>query len=501
MKRKSAGQESEGSPSGKSRETARLKRVDKVFRHIERTARNASRLPLCRGYRLSYQNSVSDKFPQLTLRVIDRQNPDAVCPYIIFKIGEPDSPEILGVFTKDRKEEFFLGDDDVFVGINPIIDELVDDFVADARKVAEERQALRDSRFSDEIGEEVVAIEVDSRLHLTQAEARDVKKMLGGIMGSGEDEADPIVVDEGFELDGEEAPKADGQWRDDERDPDQTGESSTTWILANRKATVIADRYVLRKLLGTGGMGAVFIADDKEKDRAVAIKMLHPTLADDQVVLRRFFREVQLIKAVEHENVISTFDSGSFEKVIYYTMEYVRGMPLNKLVQGRKLKTDALVSFSYQLACGLQAIHAANIIHRDLKGENVIVTKDKKIKIIDFGIARTEDSNLTSMGEVIGSPAYLAPELWRGEVPTPASDIYALGVIFYRMSYGCLPFSGDNPVVVMNKHLHEKAVFKKNVVTAAPSWFLKLTENILRKDPKKRPTLDQLLQLLKSKLD
>lgn len=478
-----------------SAKMARMARVDTVFRHLERQARQFAREDIGRGHRLTYQTSTSEQSPQATLRVVDRKNPDAICPYIFFKIDDSEHRAVLQLFTKTARKTFELADDAVFTEIRNTLDKELKDFVLQARAEVAQRNIMRDAVLQQTIGDEVVAIEVDARINLTDDEARDVRKMLGGIMGESPEVAKPIVVDHDFNLEGDELPVAESPWH--ETEAQEEGGEVTTRIFTRKKATVIASRYELRKLLGTGGMGAVFIADDRQTGETVAVKMLHPTLADDQVVLRRFFREVQLIQQVDHPNVIRVFDSGSYERVVYYTMEFVRGMPLNKLVQGRKLRADALFTFGIQLAEGLQAIHDANIIHRDLKGENVIVTKDKQIKIIDFGIARTEDSNLTSMGEVIGSPAYLAPELWRGEVPTPASDLYALGVIFYRMAYGVLPFKGDNPVAVMNKHLHEPPEFGKDTVSAAPAWFLKMIDALLKKEPEKRPTLGKVIKQLR----
>ena len=475
----------------------RIARIDHVFRHIERAARKVSRTDLGENFRITFQTGTSGQWPQITIRMVDLQSPESICPYIIFRADDSQETALVEVFTKDLKQQRSLTNEKEFEKIKQYIEKRLVSFLQETAKVAAHRQKHGASAGGDTANDELVAIEVDSRIHLTNNEAGDVKKMLGGIFGDTMDEAKPIVVDHDFELEEEEVPQADGQWREGDKSDGEKREP-TTWILAKKKHTVVAERYVLRKLLGAGGMGAVFIADDRQADQKVAVKILHPTLADDQTVLHRFFREVQLIKQVEHPNVISTFDHGSYDKVIFYTMEYVRGLPLNKIVQGRKLRKDALITFATQISLGLIAIHKANIIHRDLKGENVLVTKSKQVKIIDFGIARTEDSNLTSMGEVIGSPAYLAPELWRGETPTTASDIYALGIIFYRMAYGKLPFSGDNPVSVMNKHLHEQPNFSKDLVTAAPPWFIRLIQGLLDKDASVRPTMPRVLELLQN---
>lgn len=474
---------------------ARMARVENVFRHIERFGKQLAKDGVGSGHRILYYAASSDKLPQVTIRIVDQRKPEAICPYLIFKLDDSEHKAILQVYSKEARWDFELANEKVFHSIKKKLDEIIQKFLSSSKDLVLERNLMRDAQMHEMLGEEIAAIEVDSRLDLTQEEAQDVRRILGGILGTSVDKAPPIVVDnDNFKLDGE-APEADSAWHESKRVKENS--EGTTRIFTKKTATVINGRYELKKLLGTGGMGAVFVSEDRQTGEKVALKMLHPSLTDDQVVLRRFFREVQLIQQVEHPNVIRTFDSGSYDRVVYYTMEFVRGMPLSKLVQGRKLKAAALFGFGLQLAEGLVAIHAANIIHRDLKGENVIVTKEKTIKIIDFGIARTEDSNLTSMGEVIGSPAYLAPELWRGETPTSASDLYALGVIFYRMAYGVLPFQGDNPVSVMNKHLHEVPDFGKGTISAAPPWYLKMVDALLSKTPEKRPTLEKITKQLK----
>ena len=487
---------------------SRMARIDYVFRQIERLVRNASREPLSGNCEIRYQAGASGKFPQISLRLVDTVLPDYVGPYIIFRADDSDQKCSIELFTKEKRQQCSLLDDEVFRRIKFVIKRVIAQFMEQAKQIAELRASERSSLSQVaplELNEELVAIEVDSGVHLSDGESSNMRKMLGGIFGDTEDEAKPLNIEGSFDLEGSMLPKPERSWAGGEKTatevkPDEEGKTKegTTWILAKKKHTVVANRYVLRKLLGAGGMGAVFTAEDRETGRRVAVKILHATLAEDTTVLQRFEREVDLIRQVTNENVITIYDHGSHDDVIYYTMEYVRGLPLNKVVQGRKLKKSVLEKFAIKIAEGLSAIHGAGIIHRDLKGENVIVTEQRDVKIIDFGIARTHDSNLTSMGEVIGSPAYLAPELWRGETPTTASDIYALGVIFYRMAYGDLPFTGDNPVTVMNKHLHEEPEFSRNLLTTASPWFIRLTAALLEKDPALRPDVGRILRLLET---
>ena len=481
---------------------SRLARIDYIFRHIERAVRNASRIEMPGSLEVRQQMSTSGKSPQISMRLLDKGSEDFVGPYIIFRADDKDGQCILEIFTKEERQSCSLLDEELFRRIKFIIKRQIEMFIDEATLVAERRYQGSDSTELEDslLNEQLVAIEVDNRVDLSEGEAKDMRKMLGGIFGDTEEEATPLQINGTFDLEGSLLPRPDRGWAG--KDPEErvketpAKDGNTTWILAKKKHTVVAERYVLRKLLGAGGMGAVFTADDRKTRKRVAIKILHQNLSEDEVVLQRFYREVKLIQKVTHNNVIEIFDHGSHDNVIYYTMECVKGLPLNKIIQGRKLKRNVLEGFAIQIVHGLKAIHEAGIIHRDLKGENVIVTESRDLKIIDFGIARTNDSNLTSMGEVIGSPAYLAPELWRGETPTEASDMYALGVIFYRMAYGHLPHTGDNPVAVMNKHLHEEPDFSKEMLTTASPWFVRLAAALLEKDKNLRPDVSRVLDLL-----
>ena len=479
------------------RDTARLRRereerIERAFDTINKSARRASRTYLGQGFSVGVQTNCHHKWPSLTLRVQDLDNPTANTPYVQFRANDLHETAMLEVITKIAQEQISLLDDGLLTRLPYLVDGWIDSFLDNAKTAAADLHEHNQQTVKQRHDEHVVAIEVEGGLNLKDSEAEDVRRILRGIFGAGADQPEEIIIDHNFELPPEEAERVRRQRAEHS--------GSTTRILASSKHTVVADRYSLEKLLGTGGMGAVFLAQDQREMKKVAIKILHPTLADDQKVLHRFFREVQLIKRVKHPNVISVFDSGSYERVIFYTMEHVDGLPLHKLLQGRRIRAEILCDFALQVAEGLNAIHRANIVHRDLKAENVVITQQRRVKIIDFGIARPEDSNLTTVGEVIGSPAYLAPELWQGKPPTPASDIYATGIIFYRMITGSLPYTGDNPIAIMNKHLHEVPRIPAAAIEKTPPWFVELIMNLLEKDPAKRPTLDQIIVTLKSNL-
>ena len=478
----------------------RKQRIEDAFSQIERISRRTSKAYLGQGFTIDTQEICHNKWPALSMKVVDRANPTANTPFLMFRVNDQGHQAMLEIITKLAEEQISLLDDNVFSQLPGYVEGWVDNFIEDAQVAAADLHEHNEEVLKSKYNDQVVSIAVDDDLALSASESEDVRRILGGIFGGTGDQVAPIVIDNDFSLDPAEAEKIRQERAKQGALKEQYGTATETRIFATHKHTFVANRYKLEKLLGTGGMGAVFIAEDQRAGKHVAIKILHPTLADDQKVLHRFFREASLIKRITHPNVIKVFDSGSYERVIYYAMEYLDGLPLHKLLKGRKIRTNILCNFALQIALGLEAIHRANIVHRDLKAENIVVTKDRLVKIIDFGIARPSNSSLTTKGEVIGSPAYLAPELWQGKEPVPASDIYALGIIFFRMIAGCLPFNGDNPITIMNKHLHEVADIPDAVREKTPDWFLKLIDNLLEKEFEKRPDITQIISLLKAKV-
>ena len=220
---------------------------------------------------------------------------------------------------------------------------------------------------------------------------------------------------------------------------------------------VIAERYVIKTSIGEGGMADVYLAEDTILNREVAIKILRGELSKDPVTLLRFQREASAISKLSHENVVEVYDVGEFEGHHYIVMEYVRGRTLKQLISMRgALDKEESVDIMIQLTNAVQHAHEHSIIHRDIKPQNVLVKDDGTVKITDFGIAIAHDSvQLTQTDAVLGSAQYLAPETTIGEPATPQVDIYALGIVFYELLTGSVPFKGDNPVSIAMKHLHD----------------------------------------------
>jgi tetratricopeptide (TPR) repeat protein/predicted Ser/Thr protein kinase len=210
-------------------------------------------------------------------------------------------------------------------------------------------------------------------------------------------------------------------------------------------------RYRVIKMLGRGGMGAVYHAYDTELDRDVALKVIRGELADDPALLKRFKREIQLSSTITHKNVLRVYDLGEKDGTRFLTMQYVQGEDLGTLLKREgKLSVVRLFHIFRQICLGLAAAHERGVLHRDLKPANVMIDKDDQVYLTDFGLARSvTQSGLTQAGDVIGTPHYMSPEQVKGERTDTRSDIYSLGVILYEMATGDVPYHGDTIYEVM----------------------------------------------------
>jgi serine/threonine-protein kinase len=201
-------------------------------------------------------------------------------------------------------------------------------------------------------------------------------------------------------------------------------------------------RYTVEKRLGQGGMATVDLAEDTELGRRVAVKRLFASLAGDYVFQQRFFREAKLAAALSHPNLVTVYDVGEENGLPYIVMEYVEGETLAELMRSEgPLQPDRAVDLLLQVCAGLEHAHAAGLVHRDIKPQNLLVRRDGVAKIADFGIARTiQSTQLTQVGTVLGTAAYLAPEQAAGEQVTAAADIYSVGVVGYELLTGRTPY-------------------------------------------------------------
>jgi serine/threonine protein kinase len=214
-------------------------------------------------------------------------------------------------------------------------------------------------------------------------------------------------------------------------------------------AEVVADRYELKSEIGHGGMATVYRAWDRRLGRDVAIKLLAPALAADPVVRRRFEAEANVAACVSHPNVVTIFDTNERDGHPFIAMECLSGETLARELSVGPLPAERVRRVALDVLGGLGAAHAFGVIHRDIKPSNLLIGDDGKIKIADFGIAKSVDSaDHTATGNVMGSVAYIAPERLRGQSATVESDLYSLGVVLYECVAGAKPFSGDAPATV-----------------------------------------------------
>jgi beta-lactam-binding protein with PASTA domain/predicted Ser/Thr protein kinase len=217
---------------------------------------------------------------------------------------------------------------------------------------------------------------------------------------------------------------------------------------------VFDGRYLVVRKLGRGGMANVYLAEDQELGRRVAIKMLDDRHAQDEQFVERFRREAKNAAGLSHPNIVSIYDRGQAEGTYYIAMEYLEGRTLKELLVARGPTPLAVaIDYARQILAALGFAHRNGIVHRDIKPHNVVVAPDGRLKVTDFGIARAGASQMTETGSIIGTAQYLSPEQAKGAPVTPASDIYSVGIVLSEMLTGSVPFTGDTPLEIAMKHL------------------------------------------------
>ena len=254
------------------------------------------------------------------------------------------------------------------------------------------------------------------------------------------------------------------------------------------KGTVLAGRYEILRLLGRGGMGAVYKARDTELDRTVALKLIRPELAKNPEMVRRFKQELILARQVTHKNVIRIFDLGQSDGIKFITMDFVEGQDLRALLLEKgKFPPEQAARVMLQICRALEAAHAESVIHRDLKPQNIMLTQDGRVYVMDFGIARSAYlPGMTQTGALIGTPGYMSPEQARGEKLTGRSDLFSLGVIFYELLTGKSPYPADAPLGTLWKRLQEKAKPPAEIDTTVPKPLNDIVMSALEIEPEKR---------------
>jgi serine/threonine-protein kinase len=223
-----------------------------------------------------------------------------------------------------------------------------------------------------------------------------------------------------------------------------------------RRGSIFAGRYRLERKLGSGGMADVWLAEDQELGRKVAIKMLHERYANDTQFVERFRREATHAAGLSHPNVVSIYDRGEAEGSYFIVMEYVEGRTLKELIVTRgPCPVPVAISYVRQVLAALRYAHRNGIVHRDIKPHNVLVDHEGRVKVADFGIARAGSSQMTEAGSIIGTAQYLSPEQARGAPVDESSDLYSTGIVLYELLTGHVPFNGETPVEIAMKHLSQ----------------------------------------------
>src|ERR671936_419809 len=218
--------------------------------------------------------------------------------------------------------------------------------------------------------------------------------------------------------------------------------------------TLFHGRYKILRKLGAGGMANVYLAEDQELGRRVAIKILNERHANDDQFVERFRREAQNAAALAHPNIVSIYDRGEAEGTYYIAMEYLEGRSVKELILSRgPAPPRVAIDYARQILGALRFAHRNGIVHRDIKPHNVLVDGEGRVKVTDFGIARAGASQMTEAGSIVGTAQYLSPEQAKGTPVDQRSDIYSLGIVLYELLTGEVPFKGDTPVEIAMRHL------------------------------------------------
>jgi serine/threonine-protein kinase len=256
---------------------------------------------------------------------------------------------------------------------------------------------------------------------------------------------------------------------------------------------VLGRRYEIRRVLGSGGMGMVFQAHDRDLDEPVALKILRPEIASmDPQILERFKTEIRVARRIAHRNVVRTYDFGDADGIKFISMEFIQGMTLKQLFRSKgALPLGVGLRIAKQAASGLVAAHDMGVVHRDVKPQNIMLTPQSEVKIMDFGIVRdttkSAESGMTQTGTIIGTPDYMSPEqaMGKGDLDH-RSDVYSFGVVLYEMFTGVLPFRGDTPISIAMKHIREEPKPPRAVNPKIPPELEAIIQKAMRKAPEAR---------------
>lgn len=264
---------------------------------------------------------------------------------------------------------------------------------------------------------------------------------------------------------------------------------------------LIGDRYEILDKIGTGGMSDVYKAKDQKLNRFVAVKVLKQEFSENKNFVSKFRVEAQAAAGLMHPNIVNVYDVGEENGIHYIVMELVEGITLKKYIEKKvRLTTKEAISIAIQVAMGIEAAHNNHIIHRDIKPQNIIISKEGKVKVTDFGIAKAASSN-TITSNVMGSVHYTSPEQARGGFSDEKSDIYSMGITFFEMLTGRVPFNGDTTVAIAIKHIQDEMPSPRIYVPEIPVSVEKIVLKCTQKSPDRRyQSMGEMIKDLKRSL-
>ena len=264
---------------------------------------------------------------------------------------------------------------------------------------------------------------------------------------------------------------------------------------------VIGDRYEILESIGAGGMSDVYKAKDRKLNRFVALKVLKKEFSENKDFVSKFRTEAQAAAGLEHQNIVNVYDVGEEDGIYYIVMELVEGITLKRYIEKKqRLSVKESVSIAIQISMGLEAAHNNGIVHRDIKPQNIMISKDGKVKVTDFGIAKATSSN-TITSNVMGSVHYASPEQARGGFSDAKSDIYSLGITLFEMLTGRVPFNGETAVAIAIMQIQNEMPSPRKYVPEIPVSVEQIVLKCCQKSPDRRyQKMSELVEDLKKSL-
>jgi serine/threonine-protein kinase len=275
-------------------------------------------------------------------------------------------------------------------------------------------------------------------------------------------------------------------------------------FLSNRPHGLVVGRYVILDRIGSGSMGRVYKAHHAMMDRIVALKIIAPEIASNERVVARFQREMKLVGRLDHPNVVRAFDADQINKVLYIVMEYVPGRSLGELIKKKPIPAVDMIEYAFQAALGLAHAHEQGIVHRDIKPSNILLTEDRRIKILDLGLGVLMEADsgatfATADGIAVGTVDYMSPEQACGREVDGRSDLYGLGCSMYHLMTANLPFPGSSPIERLGKRISGRHVPITEHLPDLPAGFVRVIDKLLAHKPHERyPTAADAARALES---